>query len=1312
MKDLLFLIVLWLFPFLSYGQQIIDVNSSADAESSYAPEQLVQDILIASACSQISNFTSQVNGQPTDLSTKSYGYFKKPTGSSFPFEQGIVLTTGIATVGGSPTTGVLLSNTNNLSGDTDLENALGVSATADATYFKFHFTPQVNEISFRYIMASEEYDGTTECAYADSFAFLLKEVGTPNYTNLAVLPDGTTPVSVTNINNSAVCNSNPQYFEGYDPNTTNYGGHTKVLTAKSGVTPGVTYEIKLVVADQGDSILDSAIFLEAGSFNIGGDLGPDRTIANGNPGCVGTAITLDAQLSNTGLTFTWYKDGVIIPGAYYSTLDVTTDGTYKFTASSGTGGCTATDEVVVEFTIPPIIDQNPEDILMCDTDDDLIVPFDFTANEALVLGSQTAANFIITYHSTQAHAENNQSPLPIPYSNTQQHETIWLRIADPTQSCYKVISFDIEVQKIAVANTLTDYELCDDATDGDDTNGITTFDLTTKNQELLGTQPAANFTITYYNTQAEADAGTAGTELNTTLQNTSNPQTVYVRIENTNNANCYDTTSLILRVNPLPVVVSEVTLKQCDTDSDGFIPFNLTEANILLSQNHAQEVFTFYETQADAEADVSPIANVTAYINQVATNDVVYARIETNKGCHRTAKVKLLVGATQLSNTFHLNYEVCDDKLVDNDDTNGVAAFDFSDATAQVKAQLPQGQNLTVTYYETQADALAELNPIPDISNHRNTNAPGTQNIYVRVDSNDLNACLGLGHHITLKVRPLPKKQTIPNYVLCSDTNTTSFDLTTMAAAVQGGQTENLHITYHLNEQDAINNISIPNPQTYTNISNPQTIFVRVHFDPNNNQQLDQGECVRTDISFDVQVNLNPTVHTPDPIRECGTDFSAAFDVTQREAQITGGDTSIQLNYFSTMADLNNNTPIANPTQYVPHQQYKTVFVLAEGQNKCTKIVELDLEIILYDNFNTTPTAIEECEVDNDGFDAFDLTIRETQILNSLDPTKFEFTYYESKNDADQGNTNHIKTPTNFTNTTQFNQTIYVHVKPKDNHCFQVIPLDIVVNQVPEIDIEDRYLICFDAADQLVHPKGNTTLAIPPIDTNLDATNYTFQWYSGTESEVLDDPNAVILQGETNPEYNPIKAGDYTVVVTNKTTLCRISASTVVIESFPPESITTKILHPAFTSPNEVQVDVKGRGDYEYALDDGPWQNNHILKNVHYGMHTIYVRDRFGCAIETVKINIIDYPKYFTPNGDGYHDTWNISSLRHQANAKIYIFDRYGKLLKEISPVGEGWNGTYNGQPMPTTDYWFVVEYQTEESNILKRFKAQFSLKR
>ena len=183
------------------------------------------------------------------------------------------------------------------------------------------------------------------------------------------------------------------------------------------------------------------------------------------------------------------------------------------------------------------------------------------------------------------------------------------------------------------------------------------------------------------------------------------------------------------------------------------------------------------------------------------------------------------------------------------------------------------------------------------------------------------------------------------------------------------------------------------------------------------------------------------------------------------------------------------------------------------------------------------------------------------------------------------------------------------------------------------------------------------------------------------------------------------------MVATNKATLCRISASTVVLKSSPPEQITVDILQPEFSGMNRVKVNVTGSGDYEYALGDGPWQKDNILNNIHYGEHTIFVRDRYGCAIKSIKITIIDYPKYFTPNGDGYHDTWNISSLKSQANAKIYIFDRYGKLLKMITPASEGWDGTFNGKPMPTSDYWFIVEYQ-DSAQLKKEFRAHFTLKR
>lgn len=134
-------------------------------------------------------------------------------------------------------------------------------------------------------------------------------------------------------------------------------------------------------------------------------------------------------------------------------------------------------------------------------------------------------------------------------------------------------------------------------------------------------------------------------------------------------------------------------------------------------------------------------------------------------------------------------------------------------------------------------------------------------------------------------------------------------------------------------------------------------------------------------------------------------------------------------------------------------------------------------------------------------------------------------------------------------------------------------------------------------------------------------------------------------------------------------------------------------------------------GNYLYQLDYGPLQESNVFEYVSLGIHTIKVVDANGCSSPlSTQVLVINYPKFFTPNNDTYNDTWNIFALAEQFDAKISIFDRYGKLLKQISPRGFGWDGTYNGQAMPADDYWFLVEY--EENGSRKEFKAHFSLKR
>lgn len=1029
-------------------------------------------------------------------------------------------------------------------------------------------------------------------------------------------------------------------------------------------------------------------------------------------------ITFDPSILPANFTFTpsivsqsWDADASIInTNGNTITVQPTTAGTHCYTYRVVDDfGCEYTEEVCVEMIRDIQVESLPLDIFLCDTGSDNIEVFDFSNNEGLVVGSQPTSEVEVSYHPSEQDAIDNTARLSVPYTNTLPVETIWMRIADITQTCFKTAQFDIRVLPIPVANKPVDFELCDDNTDGNDANGIgVTFDLLTKINEVLGGQSIADFEVKFYNTQAEADAAVLGTEF-TTVVNTVTPQQVFARMENRLNTDCYTSTSFNLIVNPLPVTQASVTLTQCDDDTDGQAAFNLTEANVLISGNSASETFTYYvtETQAIGGLMADQIPNPTTYVNLIpVSGSVVYARIETSEGCYRTAQIDLEVGVSQIPASFTtLEYYVCDTKDVDNDNTNGIATFNFSDARQTIRNLFPL-PNITVTFYNNESDALAEINAI-DINNHRNDTSPFTQNIYVRIDSDNVNACLGLGHHVTLTVEPLPTNNTINDYVLCSDTNSATFNLNTKTAEVIGTETRPMLVTYHESEQDAINNIPIPDISNYN--STDKIIYVRAQFDDNTNGILDSRECVSTDMSFELKVIPNPVVFIPDPIKICNDQVNTLYDLTIREDQITGGDTSIALSYFESQANLDNNTPIINPETYNNLNIDSNILVLARGTNNCTSIVNLELKTIIYDVLNLNPTALEECEIDNNGIDNFDLRRSEVDILNGLAEADFDFTYYENQNDAEAGNTNFIQDPSTFENKIINGQTLYVRVIPKTNECFQIAELQIIVNQVPEIQIEKEYVICLAPDGGVITAVGNVLIESVPIDTQLSPIDYSFQWYRGND---VNPSN--IIPGETGETFSPTEAGNYTVIATNLISGCTIPATTTVIGSYPPERITAEVTTDAFSNNDIIEVMVEGNGEYEYRLDDGSWQSSSTFENVRGGEHIVSVRDIYNCdELVSETIIIIDYPKFFTPNNDGTNDTWQIYGITNQRDAKIYIYDRYGKLLKQLNPTGIGWNGTFNGVRLPTGDYWFTVEYtDPNKSNVKKLFRAHFTLKR
>ena len=142
----------------------------------------------------------------------------------------------------------------------------------------------------------------------------------------------------------------------------------------------------------------------------------------------------------------------------------------------------------------------------------------------------------------------------------------------------------------------------------------------------------------------------------------------------------------------------------------------------------------------------------------------------------------------------------------------------------------------------------------------------------------------------------------------------------------------------------------------------------------------------------------------------------------------------------------------------------------------------------------------------------------------------------------------------------------------------------------------------------------------------------------------------------------------------------------------------------------------EGAGDYEYSLNNinGPYQDSNIFNSVSQGSYTVFVRDKNGCGIvqeEVVQdLTLEGFPKFFTPNGDGVNDFWQFIPPQGGGDLNldvITIFDRYGKFLVQIAPDSRGWDGNYNGQPLPSTDYWFRAT-TTENQSV----EGHFSLKR
>ncbi|WKL47201.1 T9SS type B sorting domain-containing protein [Flavobacterium pectinovorum] len=313
------------------------------------------------------------------------------------------------------------------------------------------------------------------------------------------------------------------------------------------------------------------------------------------------------------------------------------------------------------------------------------------------------------------------------------------------------------------------------------------------------------------------------------------------------------------------------------------------------------------------------------------------------------------------------------------------------------------------------------------------------------------------------------------------------------------------------------------------------------------------------------------------------------------------------------------------------------------------------------------------CDDANDGSELVDVTKYNMQIASCTDCS---FSYFTTLSGAENQIITQKLTDASVYDLSTENAIIYVRIDSNDK-CYQIGKLDLTLVDVPVIIISDIVSVC---------QNKNVT-----VDAGSGFNSYS--WSTGETSE------SVILS----------EIGSYSVTVTQNhgNVIC---SSTKNFQLKASNSATISKIETQDWTDNEnviaVELTDSSLGNYEYSIDGSNYQDSNVFSGLPTGDYVVYVRDKNGCGTIDQEVFLLNYPKFFTPNQDGYNDTWGIRFSETEPTINTKIFDRYGKFVKELDATST-WDGTLNGTVLPSTDYWFVV---TRANG--KIYRGHFTLKR
>ena len=416
---------------------------------------------------------------------------------------------------------------------------------------------------------------------------------------------------------------------------------------------------------------------------------------------------------------------------------------------------------------------------------------------------------------------------------------------------------------------------------------------------------------------------------------------------------------------------------------------------------------------------------------------------------------------------------------------------------------------------------------------------------------------------------------------------------------------------------------------------------------------------------------------------ECVTDFeqnTATYNLTEATVQFIAEGENLDdysFTYFESTEDAQNfENAIQNINAYSNLSAPQTLSVVVQNTvTGCENIMELTLDVIAV---NVQDYTLNLCDDNQNGLVTFDLTQIESQenIIVS--------DFYLTENDA-LNQENPIQNPNEFQNQNPYQQDVFFNID-SDQFCKELGALSLEVVLLPPTSDTIAYYCVEDFPNPITIQSG-----VP--ENELD--NFEFLW---------------IASGETTSGIQVNEIGNYEVALTNLDTGCTNFRNIEVIESGLPAYELE--IEEFFEDRNSVTVNVAAEsiGDYEYALSaDGPYQDSNVFENLLPGIYDMFVRDKNGCGVVQKTFGILGIMDYFTPNADGVNDVWTFKGVfnKKEALAQVFIFDRYGKLLKSFRGLDSFWDGFFNGKPMPSNDYWYKIEL--ESGRILV---GNFTLKR